>query len=68
MSATSSIPYNFNGKKLQIPLRAVLSKGERAFTKRKFTNKEVEPLEAYLLYFEFGTITGESEAKSKSKI
>ena len=66
--ATSSIPYNVNGKKLEIPLRAVLSEGKTAFSKRKFTKEEVEALEAYLPYFEVETITGEGTAKPKSKL
>ena len=68
MFATSTIPYNVNGKKLEIPLRAVLSEGKTAFTKRKFTNEEVVSLETYLPYFEVEKITGESEAKPKSKL
>lgn len=68
MFATSSIPYNVNGKKLEIPLRAVLSEGKTAFTKRKFTNEEIEALEAYLPYFEVEKITREKEVKPKSKL
>ena len=68
MFTTSKIPYNVNGKKLEIPLRAVLSEGKKAFTKRKFTNEEVEALEMYLPYFEVEKITGEGEGKPKSKL
>lgn len=68
MFATSNIPYNVNGKKLEIPLRAVLSEGKKAFAKRKFTNEEIEVLETYLPYFEVEVITGESEAKPMSKL
>lgn len=66
--ATSNIPYNVNGKKLEIPLRAVLSEGKKAFSKRKFTNEEVEALEAYLPYFEVEKVAGESAATPKAKL
>ena len=66
--ATSSIPYNVNGKKLEIPLRAVLSEGKKAFSKRKFTNEEVEALEAFLPYFDVEKLIGEGKEKPKSKL
>ena len=68
MFTTTKVPYNVNGKKLEIPLRAVLSEGKKAFTKRKFTAEEVQALEYYLPYFEVEKVLGESEATPKSKL
>ena len=58
------IPYNVNGKKLEIPLRAVLSEGRTAFSKPKFTQEEIAQLEKYLPYFQVEKLTGE-QTKSK---
>lgn len=41
-----------NGKRLEIPLRAVISEGESGLTKRKFTVEEREVLELYLPFYE----------------
>lgn len=54
--AAKRIPYNVNGKKLEIPLKAVLSEGEKAFGKRKFTAEEKDVLEDYLEYFKIEEI------------
>lgn len=62
------IPYNVNGKKLEIPLRAVLSEGKKAFGRRKFTQAEVQALEKYLPYFEVEKMSGEDNGTSKSKL
>ncbi|KAH8704022.1 putative acetyl-CoA synthetase [Talaromyces proteolyticus] len=48
----SRIPYNVNGKKMEIPLKAVVSEGNRAFAKRKFTVDEVDALRDYVQYYE----------------
>ncbi|KAK4496524.1 hypothetical protein PRZ48_012504 [Zasmidium cellare] len=61
--AVDSIPYNVNGKKLEIPLRAVLSEGKKAFERRKFTAEEREALECFLPYFEVEKIGGSLKAK-----
>lgn len=66
--AVSQIPYNVNGKKLEIPLRAVLSEGKKAFTRRKFTAEEIQVLELYLPYFEVENLTGDGGGKVKSKL
>lgn len=66
--AVSQIPYNVNGKKLEIPLRAVLSEGKTAFTRRKFTAEEIQVLELYLPYFEVEKLTEGNEGKVKSKL
>ncbi|KPI42018.1 Acetoacetyl-CoA synthetase [Cyphellophora attinorum] len=50
--AARRIPYNVNGKRLEIPLKAVISEGEKAFGKRKFTAEERDVLEDFLPYFE----------------
>ena len=50
--AAKRLPYNVNGKKLHIPLKAVLSEGEKAFTRRKFTAEEWEVLEEFLPFFD----------------
>ena len=68
MFAVQRIPYNANGKKLEIPLRAVISEGDRAFTRRKFTAEEKEALELYLPYFEVEKMTSGQEGKAKSKL
>jgi len=65
--AAERIPYNVNGKKLEIPLRAVLSEGEKAFTRRKFTAEERELLELYLPYYEVEKVTKDAN-KVKSKL
>ena len=62
--SVQQIPYNVNGKKLEIPLRAVLSEGKKAFTRRKFTVEEVKSLELYLPYFQVEDLT-KGQAKSK---
>lgn len=62
--AVQQIPYNVNGKKLEIPLRAVLSEGNKAFTRRKFTAEEVKSLELYLPYFKVEDLS-KGQAKSK---
>ena len=61
MFATEQVPYNVNGKKLEIPLRAVISEGKKSFSKRKFTKEEREQLELYLPYYEIEKVTGEEE-------
>ncbi|KAF7188642.1 Acetoacetyl-CoA synthetase [Pseudocercospora fuligena] len=61
--AVDQIPYNVNGKKLEIPLRAVLSEGEKAFSRRKFTADERKALEYYLPYFEVERITSRLKPK-----
>ncbi|KAF2161587.1 hypothetical protein M409DRAFT_27982 [Zasmidium cellare ATCC 36951] len=61
--AVEQIPYNVNGKKLEIPLRAVLSEGAKAFEWRKFTAEERQALERYLPYFEVEKIGGGFKAK-----
>ena len=68
MFAVKQIPYNANGKKLEIPLKAVLSEGKKAFTKRKFTAEEIEALELYLPYFEVERMAGEEGGKVKPKL
>ena len=65
MFAVEQIPYNVNGKKLEIPLRAVLSEGKKAFSRRKFTAEEVKSLEMYLPYFKVEELT---EGKANSKL
>lgn len=64
-AAKGVIPYNVNGKKLEIPLRAVLSLGEEAFTTRKFTAEERSALELYLPYLEVEKL---AEGKTKAKL
>ncbi len=66
--AAEQIPYNVNGKKLEIPLRAVLSEGKKAFTRRKFTAEEIQMLELYLPYFEVENVSGDDGKKVKSKL
>lgn len=65
MVAVEQIPYNVNGKKLEIPLRAVLSEGRKAFTRRKFTAEEAQALEKYLPFFEVEKM---SEEKPRAKL
>lgn len=55
------------GKKLEIPLRAVVSEGEKAFTRRKFTAEEKEVLELYLPFFEVEERADEVKNGSKVK-
>ena len=73
MFAVDRIPYNINGtsitygsciaadcnigKKLEIPLRAVISEGEKSFARRKFTVEEKEVLKEYLLFYEIESLT-----------
>lgn len=66
MFSVEQIPYNINGKKLEIPLRAVISEGQESFGKRKFTKEEREMLEKYLPFFEIEKLarqTGPARAK-----
>ena len=65
MSAVQQIPYNVNGKKLEIPLRAVLSEGKKAFTRRKFTSEEVKSLEPYMPYFRVEELTEGHRGQSR---
>ncbi|EME44140.1 hypothetical protein DOTSEDRAFT_88389 [Dothistroma septosporum NZE10] len=62
------IPYNVNGKKLEIPLRAVLSEGEKAFSRRKFTAEERQALELYLPYFEVEKVVNEESSVPRAKL
>lgn len=54
-----------NGKKLEIPLRAVISEGEPGLTKRKFTAEEKEVLEEYLPFFDVETLVEGDTVKAK---
>ncbi|QGA18284.1 hypothetical protein EYB26_005968 [Talaromyces marneffei] len=49
----SNIPYNVNGKKMEIPLKAVVSEGRQAFVKRKFAAEETAALQEYVKYYEY---------------
>jgi acetoacetyl-CoA synthetase len=48
--AEPCIPYNVNGKKLEVPLKAVISKGEGALRKRVFAPNELDVLKDYIKY------------------
>lgn len=67
MFAVEQIPYNVNGKKLEIPLRAVLSEGKEAFAKRKFTVEERQVLEKFLKYFRVEEVV-HAQDRVKSKL
>lgn len=49
----SSIPYNINGKKLEIPLKAVVSEGRQAFAKKEFAVEEIAALQEYVKYYDY---------------
>ena len=67
--AVESVPYNVNGKKLEIPLRAVISEGASAFGRRKFTKEEREWLEKFLGFYEVEKMVGEAGEESvKAKL
>ena len=65
--SVESVPYNVNGKKLEIPLRAVISEGESAFGRRKFTKEEREALEKFLGFYEVEKMAEENE-QMKAKL
>ncbi|RVX69070.1 hypothetical protein B0A52_06783 [Exophiala mesophila] len=54
--AVSEIPYNVNGKKLEIPLKGVLSGGSAFLSKTKNTAEEKAVLGQYLRYHQVETI------------
>jgi acetoacetyl-CoA synthetase len=62
------IPYNANGKKLEIPLRAVLSEGKNAFTRRKSTAEEIQALELYLPFHEVEKLEQQGDRSMKAKL
>lgn len=49
----------------EIPLKAIISEGKKAFTKRKFTAEEIAQLELFLPYFEVEKLEKDSKLKSK---
>lgn len=49
----SGIPYNINGKKMEIPLKAVVSEGRQAFEKRKLAAEEIAVLQEYVKYYQY---------------
>jgi acetoacetyl-CoA synthetase len=59
----SNIPYNINGKKMEIPLKAVVSEGRQAFVKRKFAAEEIAALQEYVKYYEH--LEGKAEGDGK---
>lgn len=59
----SNIPYNVNGKKMEIPLKAVVSEGRQAFVKRKFAAEEIAALQEYVKYYE--NLEGKAERDGK---
>lgn len=61
------IPYNVNGKKLEIPLRAIISEGEAGLTKRKFTAEEKEVLSLYLPFYDIENV-GKDKIGLKAKL
>ena len=50
--AVDEIPYNINGKKLEIPVKAVVSRGQVAIDTAKVSISEKKALTQYLKYFE----------------
>jgi acetoacetyl-CoA synthetase len=59
----SNIPYNVNGKKMEIPLKAVVSEGRQAFVKRKFAAEEIAALQEYVKYYENSEGKAERDGK-----
>jgi acetoacetyl-CoA synthetase len=65
--SVSHIPYNANGKKMEIPLKGVLSEGKQAFVKRKFTPDELNALQNYAQYHESLEVTPNQEHHKVTK-
>lgn len=51
------------GKKLEIPLRAVISEGEKGLSRRKFTVEEKEVLEKYVPFYDVEDVGSQLKAK-----
>lgn len=49
---TNIVPYNVNGKKLEIQVKAILSGGKEAMNKLKATKDELKQLEWYERFFD----------------
>ncbi|EXJ67943.1 uncharacterized protein A1O5_08557 [Cladophialophora psammophila CBS 110553] len=63
ISVTESVPYNANGKKLEIQLKAVLSGGGPALARLKVTQEEREQLQWYLQFYEIEKVVEGIKAK-----
>ena len=48
---TGTVPYNVNGKKLEIQVKAILNGGKEAMAKLKVTKQELKQLEWYEKFF-----------------
>ncbi|KEF63445.1 uncharacterized protein A1O9_01423 [Exophiala aquamarina CBS 119918] len=62
------IPYNANGKKLEIQLKAVLCGGREALEKLKTTKEEKALLVWYVKFFEVEKIVKEQEGRRGAKL
>lgn len=58
----SGIPYNANGKKMEIQLKAILNRGAEAMASMKISDKERSSLECFVNFFDLGDSYGQEGA------
>lgn len=62
------VPYNVNGKKLEIQLKAVLCGGQEALDKLKTTREERTLLSWFVKFFEVEKVVKEQERRCVAKL
>ncbi|KAI1614123.1 putative acetyl-CoA synthetase [Exophiala viscosa] len=68
IAAMPELPYNVNGKKLEIPLKGVLSSGKEYLAKSRSPAEEKAVLESYLPYHEVEKLLGQGSGSVKAKL
>ncbi|KAK5191526.1 hypothetical protein LTR99_003647 [Exophiala xenobiotica] len=66
--AMPELPYNVNGKKLEIPLKGVLSGGKEFLAKTRNTAEEKAVLHQYVPYHEVERLLAEQKGPIKAKL
>lgn len=60
---TPEVPYNVNGKKLEIQVKAVLCGGQEALNRLKVTNDEKAMLAWFVKFFEIENVVKEQSGR-----
>ena len=69
MFETEIVPYNANGKKLEIQVKAILGGGRAALSKMKVTQDELQQLTRFVRFYEIEKVMSEAwSEKTKAKI
>ncbi|KIX10167.1 acetoacetate-CoA ligase [Rhinocladiella mackenziei CBS 650.93] len=64
----AEIPYNVNGKKLEIQVRAILCGGEDAMAKLKVTEEEKRALASFLPFYDIEKVVQQTKGPTTSKL